>query len=278
MRVHNQPHRKEIQNMYLNNRKMLCLLILLWYTLTSIITISTIISTVIVPTQTNLVKSSNMKSMEVLIPITKDVFIIVLAMLAVLIYVKICKHIMTSKTKTESNSNDYVLPNERQIESKPSTQTESIAPITKIKTAAKAIVIDAYTLSNKHANNKHSIKNIVGIIKQNDHKPLSPILTANRGKGVNNLNKQHLRTTIEVLYQAIDQKIPSIEIGYTYDGVWKYAIGEWNPDRKESLEYVQELNQLSKQIEITFTKLTLNTKDTHTTVQSKFQPLLESIL
>lgn len=278
MRVHNQPHRKEIQNMYLNNRKMLCLLILPWYTLTSIITISTIISTVIVPTQTNLVKSSNMKSMEVLIPITKDVFIIALTMLAVLIYIKICKHIMASKTKTESNSNDYVLPNERQIESKPSVKTESIAPITKIKTAAKAIVIDVYTLSGQHANNKHSIKNIVGVIKQNDHKPLSPILTANRGKGVNNLNKQHLLTTIEVLYQAIDQKIPSIEIGYTYDGIWKYAIGEWDPDRKESLEYVQELNQLSKQIEMTFTKLTLNTKNKHTTVQSKFQPLLESIL
>ena len=65
-----------------------------------------------------------------------------------------------------------------------------------------------------------------------------------------------LAATIEVLKKAISLGIKDMVLVFDYLGIYKYAIGEWLPQDPGIKEYVHKVKQLTKDINITFYKVT----------------------
>jgi len=72
---------------------------------------------------------------------------------------------------------------------------------------------------------------------------------------------QQLNDVIQVLRQAINHKIPSIQIAYNFDGVKKY-IDDLPKNNVTALSYVQELNDLAQRIDVVFVSEGLSDVDT----------------
>ncbi len=72
---------------------------------------------------------------------------------------------------------------------------------------------------------------------------------------------QQLNDVIQVLRQAINHKIPSIQIAYNFDGIKNY-IDDLPKNNATALSYVQELNDLAQHINIVFVSEGLSDLDT----------------
>lgn len=72
---------------------------------------------------------------------------------------------------------------------------------------------------------------------------------------------QQLNDVIQILRQAINHKIPSIQIAYNFDGVKNY-IDDLPKNNATALSYVQELNDLAQYINVVFVSEGLS--DVHT--------------
>lgn len=72
---------------------------------------------------------------------------------------------------------------------------------------------------------------------------------------------QQLNDVIQVLRQAVNHKIPSIQIAYNFDGVKKY-IDDLPKNNTTALSYIQELNDLAQYINIVFVSEGLSDLDT----------------
>lgn len=77
----------------------------------------------------------------------------------------------------------------------------------------------------------------------------------------NEIKLQQLNDVIQVLRQAINHKIPSIQIAYNFDGVKNY-IDDLPKNNATALAYVQELNDLAQHINIVFVSEGLSDVDT----------------
>ena len=147
------------------------------------------------------------------------------------------------------------------------------------KTEAKAIIVDEYTLFHQH-NNRHSPKNIKAIAQRtNDKHAFSIIAPVLRGRNnTDYLPTQQLISTVEILKEAVAHHVKSIEVGYQYAGIFKYASGEWQAKDTTAIQYLQELNDLTRYIDISFTKLSLLNQNNHIQTQKRFQPLMNNLL
>lgn len=72
---------------------------------------------------------------------------------------------------------------------------------------------------------------------------------------------QQLNDVIQVLRQAINHKIPSIQIAYNFNGVKNY-IDDLPKNNVTALSYVQELNDLAQYINVVFISEGLSDVDT----------------
>lgn len=80
-----------------------------------------------------------------------------------------------------------------------------------------------------------------------------------------------LKSVVDAVKDAIENKSSVIEIVYEYDGVWAYAAGYWSTsDYPEAQAYVEQLSELSQKIDINFVKLTK-------TNQHRYQDLIDKI-
>ena len=61
--------------------------------------------------------------------------------------------------------------------------------------------------------------------------------------------------------RAIDEKRSHIEIRYDYEGVEKWATGEWKANKKRTQEYKGRIKDYSKHIQICFSKVDAHTGD-----------------
>lgn len=77
----------------------------------------------------------------------------------------------------------------------------------------------------------------------------------------NEIKLQQLNDVIQVLRQAINHKIPSIQIAYNFDGIKNY-IDDLPKNNATALAYVQELNDLAQHINIVFVSEGLSDVDT----------------
>lgn len=71
------------------------------------------------------------------------------------------------------------------------------------------------------------------------------------------IHENSLEITINLIKEAITQNYNNIVITYNYDGVWAYAAGYWDAKNDPVVNnYVNDLEALSHQINIYFSKLT----------------------
>lgn len=71
------------------------------------------------------------------------------------------------------------------------------------------------------------------------------------------IHENSLEITINLIKEAIAQNYNNIIITYNYDGVWAYAAGYWDAKNDPVVNnYVNDLEALSHQINIYFSKLT----------------------
>lgn len=71
------------------------------------------------------------------------------------------------------------------------------------------------------------------------------------------IHENSLEITIKLIKEAIAQNYNNIIITYNYDGIWAYAAGYWNAKNDPVVNnYVNDLEALSHQINIYFSKLT----------------------
>ena len=71
------------------------------------------------------------------------------------------------------------------------------------------------------------------------------------------IHESSLEITINLIREAIAQNYNNIIITYNYDGVWAYAAGYWDAKNDPVVNnYVNDLEALSHQINIYFSKLT----------------------
>ncbi len=71
------------------------------------------------------------------------------------------------------------------------------------------------------------------------------------------IHENSLEITINLIKEAIAQNYNNIIITYNYDGVWAYAAGYWDAKNDPVINnYVNDLEALSHQINIYFSKLT----------------------
>lgn len=71
------------------------------------------------------------------------------------------------------------------------------------------------------------------------------------------IHKSSLEITINLIKEAIAQNYNNIIITYNYDGIWAYAAGYWDAKNDPVINnYVNDLEALSHQINIYFSKLT----------------------
>lgn len=86
-----------------------------------------------------------------------------------------------------------------------------------------------------------------------------------------NIHNAILKSVVDAVKDAIENKASMIEIIYEYDGVWAYAAGYWpTSDYPEAQAYVEQLSELSQKIDINFVKLTK-------TNQHHYQDLIDRI-
>ena len=86
-----------------------------------------------------------------------------------------------------------------------------------------------------------------------------------------NIHNAILKSVVDAVKDAIENKASMIEIIYEYDGVWAYAAGYWpTSDYPEAQAYVEQLSELSQKIDINFDKLTK-------TNQHHYQDLIDRI-
>jgi len=72
-----------------------------------------------------------------------------------------------------------------------------------------------------------------------------------------NIHNAILKSVVNAVKDAIQNKASMIEVIYEYDGVWAYAAGYWpTSDYPEAQAYVEQLSELSQKIDINFVKLT----------------------
>lgn len=86
-----------------------------------------------------------------------------------------------------------------------------------------------------------------------------------------NIHNAILKSVVNAVKDAIENKASMIEVIYEYDGVWAYAAGYWpTSDYPEAQAYVEQLSELSQKIDINFVKLTK-------TNQHHYQDLIDRI-
>lgn len=60
---------------------------------------------------------------------------------------------------------------------------------------------------------------------------------------------------VSVISYSLEQKIPALEIFYDYEGVSKWALGEWKTNKEGTKAYAQFCRKASEQVQLTFVKV-----------------------
>lgn len=103
----------------------------------------------------------------------------------------------------------------------------------------------------------------IGLLSSKKQAPITKyhFVTNNTLRTINSewqpIHENSLEITINLIREAIAQNYNNIVITYNYDGVWAYAAGYWDAKNDPVVNnYVNDLEALSHQINIYFSKLT----------------------
>lgn len=67
--------------------------------------------------------------------------------------------------------------------------------------------------------------------------------------------------SLEAISWGIANHYPAIEVRYDYEGIEKWALGYWKANKPVSKYYIEQFKELSKKIDVTFTKVKAHSGD-----------------